>query len=288
MLKGILCVIGASLLFGLIPSASKFLLLTGSTPALITMRTQTVIMAGGIIGSLLSGASLKIPVKDALQLMLVGALGMGGTSFFLVEAISMIPAGLATVLHFLYPTIVSVVMIVFFRQKAGIFKFLAVAASILGMILISGPGGGGIRFGGIVFALLSAMTYASYIIYNDVGPAGQYPQTVKLAWCAFGTVLVFAFLARKELFFIPEGIAPLLVQLAGGVASLAAFYLINRGIREVGASVASFVNMFEPVTSVIVSFLLYHDPLTVRIVAGILLVLSAVLFVAVGDRRENA
>lgn len=288
MLKGILCVIGASLLFGLIPSASKFLLLTGSTPALITMRTQTVIMAGGIIGSLLSGASLKIPVKDALQLMLVGALGMGGTSFFLVEAISLIPAGLATVLHFLYPTIVSVVMIVFFRQKAGIFKFLAVAASILGMILISGPGGGGIRFGGIVFALLSAMTYASYIIYNDVGPAGQYPQTVKLAWCAFGTVLVFAFLARKELFFIPEGIAPLLVQLAGGVASLAAFYLINRGIREVGASVASFVNMFEPVTSVIVSFLLYHDPLTGRIVAGILLVLSAVLFVAVGDRRENA
>ena len=288
MLKGILCVIGASLLFGLIPSASKFLLLTGSTPALITMRTQTVIMAGGIIGSLLSGASLKIPVKDALQLMLVGALGMGGTSFFLVEAISMIPAGLATVLHFLYPTIVSVVMIVFFRQKAGIFKFLAVAASILGMILISGPGGGGIRFGGIVFALLSAMTYASYIIYNDVGPAGQYPQTVKLAWCAFGTVLVFAFLARKELFFIPEGIAPLLVQLAGGVASLAAFYLINRGIREVGASVASFVNMFEPVTSVIVSFLLYHDPLTGRIVAGILLVLSAVLFVAVGDRKENA
>lgn len=288
MLKGILCVIGASLLFGLIPSASKFLLLTGSTPALITMRTQTVIMAGGIIGSLLSGASLKISVKDALQLMLVGALGMGGTSFFLVEAISLIPAGLATVLHFLYPTIVSVVMIVFFRQKAGIFKFLAVAASILGMILISGPGGGGIRFGGIVFALLSAMTYASYIIYNDVGPAGQYPQTVKLAWCAFGTVLVFAFLARKELFFIPEGIAPLLVQLAGGVASLAAFYLINRGIREVGASVASFVNMFEPVTSVIVSFLLYHDPLTGRIVAGILLVLSAVLFVAVGDRRENA
>ena len=58
--------------------------------------------------------------------------------------------------------------------------------------------------------------------------------------------------------------------------------------KEVGASVASFVNMFEPVTSVIVSFLLYHDPLTGRIVAGILLVLSAVLFVAVGDRKENA
>ena len=288
MLKGIMYVIGASLIFGIIPSASKYLVLTGSSPALITTRTQTIIMLGGIIGSIMSGASLKIPPRDALRLMVVGALGMGGTSWFLVSAISMIPAGLATVLHFLYPTIVSVFMIVFLRQKAGIFRLLAVAASISGMILISGPGGGGIRFGGVVFALLSATTYAAYIIYNDVGSAGQYPQTVKLFWCALGTVLVFACLSRGEWLSVSGGKGALLVQILGGLGSLAAYYLINRGIREVGASVAAFVNMLEPVTSVVMSFLLYHDPLTGRIVTGILLVLSAVLFVAIGDRRGNA
>lgn len=291
MLRGTVYIILASLLFGFMPTMNKYIMLQGLDAVCVTFFTQVIVLVLSLLICAARRIRVMIPWQDAVRLMFLGAVGVGGTSYLLARAITIIPAGLGTVLHFMYPTLVSVVMVVVFGQRMTKLKLLAIVSSIAGMSLISGlgEGGGGLRLSGVVFALCSSMTYAFYIIYNDVGSVNKYPQFLKLVWCAAGTVLVFGALAAVMgvLRLAPTPIC-LVFQLLTGLCSLSAFFLINSGIRIVGASTASFINMLEPVTSVIVSFLVYHDKLTFRTVAGVVLVLCAVFFVAVGDRNKNA
>ena len=283
---GILLIVGASLLFGVIPSVSKYVMLGGVQPCCMTLYTQCGLVVYGALCAAVRREDFRVPGKDIIQMLFLGAVGMGMTSFLINTACTLAPAGLVTVLHFLYPTVVSVVMILLFGQKLTPFKILAVAASITGMILIANPGKGTVQPLGIIFALCSSLTYSFYIVSNDVGSINRWPQFVKLFYCAIGSAAVmFLITASKQALRLPaDGKAAVLAVLSG-MCSFAAFYLINLGIRKVGASVASFVNMLEPITSVVTSLIVFHDVITLPMAGGIVLVLSAVLFAALGDSK---
>ena len=71
-----------------------------------------------------------------------------------------------------------------------------------------------------------------------------------------------------------------------GFSNLGAFYFITAGIKQIGAPTASFVNMLKLITSVIVSVIVYHDNLSVKIIAGMAMILSAVLLVALDCHKR--
>ena len=61
------------------------------------------------------------------------------------------------------------------------------------------------------------------------------------------------------------------------------------GISKLGAAIASFVSMLEPIVSVIFSTLWFHDPVTIGIVVGGGLVMSSILLIAIdGAKKENS
>jgi len=290
MKKGLLCVIGASLLFGIVPSANKYVMLGGISAEDTTFWGQCTICALSYLLLRLQRGRPAVPPRDAARLMLVGAVGMGATTFLLNSACRLIAVGLATVLHFLYPSVVSVAMVLFFGQAMTKHKAVAIVCSVAGMCLIAGlQGSGGGRLLGAVLALLSGLTYAFYIIANDKGAVSAYPLLVKLFYASAGSAVLMSVpaLAGGGLSF-PKGPAAA-AALFGvcGAGCLTAFYLITAGIRRIGAGTASFVNMLEPVTSVVVGTLLYRDRLTPAMALGILLVLFSV-FLAALDGRGRA
>ena len=70
------------------------------------------------------------------------------------------------------------------------------------------------------------------------------------------------------------------------ICNLGAFYFITAGIKQIGAPTASFVNMLKLITSVIVSVIVYHDNLSVKIIAGMAMILPAVLLVAMDGHKR--
>ena len=69
--------------------------------------------------------------------------------------------------------------------------------------------------------------------------------------------------------------------------TLAGVFLFSTGVRILGASTASVLNMLEPVVSLAAGTLIYHDPLGLKILAGcMLIVISGMAAVMDRPRKE--
>lgn len=165
MLKGYISVIAASLAYGIMPIISKLLLNMG-------MNAQTVVFYRFLLTSIFTGLFLTltknwqtVTLPQIVQLIIFGIFGFGITAQLLTLSYVYIPVGMATVLHFAYPLIVVIIMIIIFKEKP---TFLKIAACILAF---TGIGfmvdfKGQISMTGILYALLSAVTYSMFVVSN--------------------------------------------------------------------------------------------------------------------------
>ena len=272
MWQGIAALAAASLLLGIIPSLNKLILLGGmNSGSMVFFNYPTVMAVTGIVIAL-RRQSFRVMGKQLAMLLFTGALGLGATGFLLNLAYDRIPVGLATMLHFLYPTVVSVVMVLVFHQKLTRDKGKAILLSLAGMLLIA-DFSGGMDPSGMAAALLSGMTYAYYMIANEKGCINELPLTVKLFYVSMGGALCFGtWQAASGTLTVPQ-------------STWIWFLLI--GLVGVGSAAASFINMLEPVASMAVGALLYRDLPGGRAMAGCLLVLGSVFFIAMDGKRKE-
>ena len=290
MIQGILYIVGSSLVFGCLPTSNRYLVLNGIPPMCVTFYTQGILTLIAAAAARLRGDSLRIDRGSAVKLLLLGAVGMGATSFLINSATQSIPVGLATVIHFMYPTVVTVVMMTVFRQKATWCKLLAVVCSVSGMLLITNLEGGSVSLLGVLLAASSSLTYSYYMISNEKAGFVSLPLLTRLFYAGIGSTAVFGVLsALSGNIRVPTKPGVLAVLfLISGAGNFIAHFLITKGTKLIGASTASFVNMLEPVTSVFVSLIVYHDVLRTNMVLGIVLILSSVLLVALDGKLLEA
>lgn len=290
MLIGIIYISVASLLFGIIPSANKYVLLSGIPSECIIFSAHGIIAIGSIFLALLSKRSFQVPFKQAGKLLVLGALGMGATSFFINRAAESIPVGVVTTLHFLYPTIVSLVMVLVYHQKLTRLNIMSIILSIFGMILITNISKSETwNQLGILAALFSSCTYAFYIICNDRGGFNKLSLSIKLFYSSLGSSAVFGLLSFKNgaIQFPCSTTALLVLVLGSGLGSLAAFYFITAGIQRVGATTAAFTNMLEPVVSVIFSTIYFRDVLTSGTVLGMCIILLSIFLITIDRVKQT-
>lgn len=288
-LQGVLYVVGASLLFGMLPTANKVVMTSGMSAECVTFFSQFIIFVLSLIYATIKHISIRVSTKQFFHLILVGAIGMGATAYLVASSCLLIPVGLATMLHFLYPTIVSLVMVLLYAEKISKHKAVAILCSILGMLMITNPGvPGSVDWRGILLALASSVTYSFYIISNEKGNFNELPQIVKMIIMSLGSAaLFFVIMSINNSFTLPKTVLGGLLLFIISIGTLGAFFLIMAGIHRIGASVASFVNMLEPITSVIVSSVFYHDYLKLTILIGMALILLSVFLVAVDGIRKR-
>ncbi len=60
------------------------------------------------------------------------------------------------------------------------------------------------------------------------------------------------------------------------------------GVSRLGASMASFVSMLEPVISVVFATIWFRDPVTVGITVGGILVIMSILLITVDGQRRTS
>lgn len=286
MVKGFLLMICASVLLGCIPTANQFVMLHGVSSSALVFYTFLLAAIGSAVLIVLTKKSFRVSVRQVLMLFFVGTLGLGGTNFLLNSAYSYISVGLTTMLHFLYPSIVAVVMVIIFRQRLTALKAAAVAVSIAGMLLLSNVSGGG-KMAGVVLALCSSCTYAFYIIANDQGSINSLPLIVKLFYTSASACLLFGLFSVRELGLPDSPGAGAVLFFFCGCGTLAAFFLLTAGIKLIGASAASFLNMLEPVVSMVVSSIVYQTVIEARTVWGCAIILLSVLLIALDGRQAE-
>ena len=287
-IKGILYAIVSSSTFGLAPFTLTLLSFGYSSFEVLTYRWGIASLC--LIGfGLLAGCNFRLSKKDFGVVFLL-SLFRATTSFSLVIAYQNIASGVASTIHFMYPLVVALAMMCFFREKGSVWVFAAIGMSIVGAVLLSL---GNVDFShgdttlGIVSATVSVVAYGGYIVGVRRSRAVEIDSTVL-------TCCVMAFGA---LFFIAGGL------LTGGVrleadphtwlyilgvaipATAVSNMALVQAIKSIGPTLTSIFGAMEPLTAVVIGVWVFAEPFTAKGAAGILLIVAAVSVVVLRSRK---
>ena len=246
-----------------------------------------VVLLGAFL--MLTKQSFKITAKQAGVLLALGLL-YTSSSILLFEAYNYIASGLATTLIFLYPVLVAIIM-VFLRVVPSWPVWLAIAATFGGVIIMTqGNGGESINPIGVALSLGSAFVYAMFIVIINRNNAIA---TVSNTLLTFYSLAVGAIVFWGKISFsdtaITTGITTsndwlnlIGLALLPTIVSTATLAIATRNI---GATKASVLGVFEPITAILIGTLMYGEPLTMNIIAGIGIAIVAVTFMIYATKR---
>ena len=272
----------AGVSYGTNPLFAKPLLQSG-VPVLVMLFFRYGISAALLsLLMLLKKERFSVRKNEFGLLVLLGAL-FAGSSLFLFASYEFIPSGLATTLVYLYPVFVALIM-VFLRFYPSWQTWLSIVATLGGIILLSSPSRGAeIKPLGIVLAIMSALSYASYlVIVNRSSRIKQVSEhTLTLYALVVGTIL-FAALRLAQGGSITEGVDSVadwanLLGLAI-VPTMISMLTLAVSSRFIGPTKTSILGVFEPLTAILIGTLMFGEPMTWKMGIGVAICIAAVVF----------
>lgn len=226
------------------------------------------------------------------QIGVLFALGLlyTASSIFLFDAYEYIASGLATTLVFLYPVLVAIIM-VFLRVVPSWPVWLAIAATFGGVLIMTqSDGSQTINPVGVLLSIASALVYALFIVIIN---RSKVIAGISNSLLTFYALTVGAIVFLGKIFCsdtaITAGITTgadwlNLVGLAllPTIVSTATLAIASRNI---GATKASVLGVFEPITAIVVGTVMFGEPLTTNIIVGISIAIVAVTFMITVTKR---
>ena len=128
-LNGFLYGLLSSASFGLIPLFTIPVMRQGMQfESILLYRFAFATLALGLI-LLLDGQSFRINRRNIPSLVLLAFLYLM-SAVFLFWGYKFMASGIATTLHFMYPVLTTLIMMLFFREKKSIWRFLAIILAV--------------------------------------------------------------------------------------------------------------------------------------------------------------
>lgn len=221
--------------------------------------------------------------KNIFGTIAMGAL-MALSSLALFISYNYMGAGIASTLLFLYPIIVAVIMTLFFHEKSNLVTFTSILIAIIGIGLISiEPGGTFLSVMGTVAVMLSALSYAIYLVYINVSDLRNVPSITVTFYVLISGIFLFGaiLLFKGHITFPVHGIHWLNILGLAFFPTALSFYLTTKSISLIGSTATAILGALEPLTAVFLGIVILKESITVRIACGFILVIAAVVLIVI-------
>lgn len=266
----------------------------GSNPVTLTFLRNFLSLPVLLAILWYQGVSLRVSAKELWRLTVLGGIGNAVTTLMLFIAFSLIDVGVATTIHFIYPVFVTIGCVLFYKERLGLQKFIAlliatagIACFFLGVDMSAGFSGG--TFLGLFLAVASGVTYAFYIIYMDKSGLKNQPvfkisfyvalmSSIAMGIFGMGTGELTLTTLTPQAWFISTVFALL--------CTVVALSLLQIGIKHVGASTAAILTTFEPITSIICGVLLLGETVTMIKIVACALIMTGVVTLSLAKQKK--
>ena len=280
-LNGFLYGILSSASFGLIPLFAIPAMQHGMNFMPILLYRFTFATLALAIVLAVRGVSFKLTRKDFPPLILLAILYLI-SSVFLLWGYKFMPSGVATTIHFMYPVITTIIMMVFFREKKSLWRMIAIALAVCGVYFLSKPDGDfSFSLTGIIIVLISAVGYALYLV--TVGQVkNDNLRGLRLTFYVFlfGTLMLFTGMgATGNIEAIPDWTTAGNLLLLAIIPTIVSNLALIEAIKNIGSTLTSVLGAMEPVTAVIVGIAVFGEMFTFSIGLGICLIITAVTMI---------
>jgi drug/metabolite transporter (DMT)-like permease len=286
-------VLVAAALFGVNGSVAKVALSSGMS----SLRLTEARCAGACLGLLLivlvrSPAALRISRAEVLRLAVFGVCGVALVQLFYFLAIHRLAIGIALLIQYLGPLLVAIYARTFGHEHVRRRIWAALALSLTGLALMVELWQGIALDGlGVVFALISAVIFAAYLLLAEYEVGLRDPVSL-MAWGFFFATVFWTVV--QPWWSFPVGRVAKTVSLQGRLTdwhlpvwalvlwvvvlgSIVPFVLIVGALRHVSATRVGIAAMLEPVVATIVAWAWLRETLTPVQLAGAGVVLAAIL-----------
>lgn len=223
--------------------------------------------------------------KDYVWLVLFGFVGYYLASYFDFIGLTYIKASLERIILFLYPTIVILLNKVFLKQPITKVQMGAIALTYLGIIIAFGNevviSGVDTYLGGF-FILLSAITYASYL----VGSGWLIPKFGVIKFTAYAMLIScicvfihYSIINETNLFSFSWEVYALGFLIAI-FATVIPSFLVSASIKMISSSNFAIVAGIGPISTIILAAIFLNEKLTLLQLLGALVVIIGILIVS--------
>lgn len=292
-LVGILCAIGAAVCYGTNPLGALNLYAEGmNTPSVLFYRfglAWVIIAVVMLFKAVGRRESLKLSWREFGTLSALGLLFIG-SSLTLYLSFHHMPAGVASTILFTYPVMTALIMTLFFHERVRLATVASILLSLAGVLLLYwSDAGGTLSLAGVVLVLVSALTYALYIIVVDKSPLAMSSFKINfyvLFYCAAGMAL-FALLSGQPLQLPPTPRAWLWVGWLAIVPAIMALVMMVYAAKYLGSTPTAILGALEPTTAVLIGIFVFGEPFGPRLLVGIVLILAAVTIIVLSKSARG-
>lgn len=283
--KGYILGILAAAVYGMNPLFTLPLYEAGmDTDSVLFLRYLIAVPIVGLM-AWVRGQRFKLQSKEYLPTLLMGVM-MAATSWTLFKSYNYMDAGIASTILFIYPIIVALIMKIFFKEKLKPLTIICLIMATLGIVLLyNASDGASLSLIGTIFVLLSALTYAIYIVGVNQSVLKQTPTlTISFYVMCIASVLFFCKLGFGQNLQLPSH-----WYLWGNILALSvltttvSFVCTTLAIQYIGSTPTAILGVLEPVTAIFFGITVFGETLSFRDVCGLTLIIIAVTLVVAGD-----
>ncbi len=232
------------------------------------------------------GQLFRIKKRTILPLAGLGII-MGMSSLLLFESYNYMAVGIASTMLFVYPLMVALIMVVVYHERISLLTIFCIIMALGGILLLyKGDSGTTLSGTGTLLVMLSALSYAIYLVWVN-RPAFKDIPTLVLTFyvIVFGlSIFVVKLAIDGTVPHLPS--APLYWGCAVALGLLpTAISLIctTISIQNIGSTPTAILGALEPVTAVFFGIITFGETLTGRDFTGLIMILVAVTVVIAGD-----
>lgn len=238
-----------------------------------------------LLGTMMAVRRMSFAVSRAHLGVLI-ALGVlfAASSITYYQSFHYMDAGIASTILFVYPVMVAGIMAMCFHERLSRITIFSVVLSMLGIALLyRGSSGATLSTWGVLLCILSSAFYAVYIVVIKQADLSRL-SSLLITFYAMLFCMVCLFLYS---FTSPE----LHIQLPptprawffncwlGLVPTVLSLEFMTIAVQRVGPTPTAIMGALEPLTAVAIGVIVFGELLTLRLCAGIMLILLGVMLI---------
>lgn len=290
---GYIYVLLAAFFFALIAVIGKTVMNTGiNVFDLLILQNTTAVIFMLAYFAVVDIKKLRLSRESLKTVLIQGLIGSAGTTILFYLALEKLNAGIASMLLFTHPVLVSLYFMATKTRKITKTSNLALLAAFLGSIMVINVFNIDITktpLGGLVFGIISSCAYAFYNIYADMKLKDFEPLVITfyttLTITAVTLVLHPGFF--KFEFVLTFDLLIYICELAV-VSGILPIIFLYKGINKVGADKASIVATSELPITIVLSFFVLGERMGPFQLAGILLIMCSIIILQYEGILERA
>lgn len=277
-LRGILLIIGATVLFSTSDATAKYVTRTLPVIELAWVRYFVFAVAAAVM-ALRQRRDLP-RTRRPWQQLLRGVTILASALLFLV-GLRVLPMADAAAINFISPLLITALAVPFLGETVRLGRWIALGFGLFGAVLAAQPGSGAFQLAAI-FPALSALAWAFAMVLTRGFAATERPVTT-LLWTAVSGLILLSLILPLDA-RMPTGREMLLSLLVGVVASGGQF-LVILAYQSAPASLLAPFSYMQLIWSTLAGYLVFNSVPSSATLAGAAVIAGSGLYSA---RRERA